>query len=47
LTGYQEEADWECPYMGRGHMQGGLLCYPCLVKEMEDWKVRGWLFPTE
>jgi len=58
-VGYQEDADWECPYLGdtehqiafkekhQGKHVGGFLCYPCFVKETKDWQLRRLPIPTE
>jgi hypothetical protein len=56
LVGYQEDAAWECPYLLEGESfreqfgdkskdVGGLICYPCLVKETYKWVSAGLPIP--
>ena len=47
-VGYQQDPEWECPYLGDfehqiafkeqhpGKYVGGFLCYPCFVKETKE-----------
>ena len=58
-VGYQEDMEWECPYLGdvehqmafqerhQGKHVGGFLCYPCFVKETKDWQSRGLPIPVK
>jgi len=55
LVGYQEDAEWECPYLLEGELfraqfdrteVGGLLCYPCLTKEAHKWVCAGLPIPV-
>lgn len=56
LVGYQEDAEWECPYLLQGESfreqfnekskdVGGLTCYPCLAKEAHKWVLCGLPIP--
>ena len=55
--GYQEDPEWECPFVKSGCTDefreqhpdmpnGGFICYPCLTMETQKWVTLGLPIPV-